>query len=362
MSSRQSEHCHDVVARRGTLRAGQAIGRRSRKAVVGVCIGTLFLCTTAFACQVPVFRYGLERWLADRYQIVVLHNKQLTDEQKAALNSLRKAAERNPDLPAALDIELVDINNKGILTPLLAEAWANNKDTDKPLLLASYPRANKVEHNAPTWTGELNGGSVKQLLNSPARQELTERLQRGDSAVWLFVPSGNKERDKAAKQRLNEQLTADAKWLKLPSPEELEVTPDVLSKVKVPLQIRFSVLDVRRDDPAEQFLLASLINSEDDLVEFADQPLAFPVFGRGRVLYALVGKGIASDTIRAASSFVAGPCSCQVKNQNPGFDLLLQANWKKALGDVLISEPIETVDTEANAPKLLTIPPGRNKK
>ncbi|TWW12353.1 hypothetical protein E3A20_01920, partial [Planctomyces bekefii] len=35
--------------------------------------------------------------------------------------------------------------------------------------------------------------------------------------------------------------------------------------------------------------------------------------GRGRVLYALVGDGIAEGTIAAACDFLTGPCSCQVK-------------------------------------------------
>ena len=179
--------------------------------------------------------------------------------------------------------------------------------------------------------------------------------------MWIFVPCGREADDKAARERLETQLKADQEWMELPSAEELEVKPEVLDQVKVPLKIDFSVVTLKREDPAEQFLLQSLLNSEDDLVDF-DQPLAFPVFGRGRVLYALVGKGIVSDTVRSASAFMAGPCSCQVKNQNPGFDLLLSSDWKKTLGDVLISEPVESVDRDANAPTLLTIPPGRKAK
>ena len=175
------------------------------------------------------------------------------------------------------------------------------------------------------------------------------------------MPCGREADDEAALKRLKQQLAADSKWLEVPSAEELEVKPEVLQKVKIPLKMQFSTITVRRDDPAEQFLINSLLRSEDDLLDF-DEPLAFPVFGQGRVLYALVGKGISTATVRAASQFIGGPCSCQVKNQNPGFDLLLDYDWTKAVGDVLISEPIETVDTEANAPRLLTIPPGRKSR
>ena len=66
--------------------------------------------------------------------------------------------------------------------------------------------------------------------------------------------------------------------------------------------------------------------------------MAFPVIGRGRVLYALVGKGNFEDTIAMASRFVVGPCSCQVKDQNPGFDLLMNVDWDEKIGGSLVSE------------------------
>ena len=322
---------------------------------------TLLLCSAAIACQVPVFRYALERWSADRYRIMVLHEEPLNESQSAALGRLRKAAETAEGVPGAVDVQLVSVAAKGKVPPALLAKWKSHEDSSVPLMLVDYPRANNVPRSEPMFLGSLTEASVDALLDSPVRREVASRLGSGDSAVWIFVPCGREADDKAARKRLDAQLQTDGEWLELPSAEELEIKPEVLDQAKVPLKIRFSALTLNRDDPAEQFLLQSLLHSEEDLLDF-DQPLAFPVFGRGRVLYALVGKGIASDTIRAASAFMAGPCSCQVKNQNPGFDLLLRSNWKKTLGDVLISEPIESVDKEANAPKLLTIPPGRKAK
>ena len=42
------------------------------------------------ACNVPVFRYALERWDADAYQIVVFYNDPLSAEQQALLETLEK--------------------------------------------------------------------------------------------------------------------------------------------------------------------------------------------------------------------------------------------------------------------------------
>lgn len=311
------------------------------------------------ACQVPVFRYALERWNADRYQVFVVHSDPLDADAQLAVKALQAAADAE-NSRATIDVTVADLSQTETQIPAaVRRAFEAGKKT--PTMYAYYPTANGVGRTVPMHSCELNKTGVEVLLDSPVRRQVCRRLQQGDSAVWIFVPCGREKDDQAALKRLEDQIAADAEWLQLPTPEELEVAPEVLTKVKVPLQITFSTVVLQRDDPAEKFLLQSLLNSEDDLTGF-DQPLAFPVFGRGRVLYALVGQGIAGDTVRSASSFMAGPCSCQVKNQNPGFDLLLQADWDKALGDVLISEPIESVDKEALAPKLLTIPPGRNRK
>lgn len=55
--------------------------------------------------------------------------------------------------------------------------------------------------------------------------------------------------------------------------------------------------------------------------------MAFPVFGRGRILEPLIGKGIHEGNVLEHSTYLCGACSCEVKDQNPGIDLLMAANW-----------------------------------
>src|SRR5262249_1352056 len=57
------------------------------------------------------------------------------------------------------------------------------------------------------------------------------------------------------------------------------------------------------------------------------QPLALPVFGRGRAMQPLVGGGINPEMITEYCSYLVGPCTCQVKKQNPGVDLLFVVDW-----------------------------------
>ena len=48
--------------------------------------------TAVFACNVPVFRYALERWPADLYELVILNDGPLDDSSTARADRLRELA------------------------------------------------------------------------------------------------------------------------------------------------------------------------------------------------------------------------------------------------------------------------------
>jgi hypothetical protein len=302
-----------------------------------------------------VFRYALERWSPDRYNVLVLSQGELSSEDESKLKPLLATQPSGKDTV----VELTKVDLKKSPDPKLEKLWKDHATADqKSLMVALYPNRSSLK-NQVAYAAPISSESVAGIIDSPKRQELIRRLTGGDSAVWVLVESGDKAKDVAAVEALEKQLLADTKRLALPSAEEMEVSQAVLDEAKIKLKIGFSVLTVKRDDPREKFLLNCLLKSEPDLSEYSQEPIAFPVFGRGIVLYAIIGKGITPEVISAATSFIVGPCSCQVKEQNPGFDLLLNFDWDAAVGDTLVSVPVGSVPT---APKLLTIPPGRNKK
>ena len=47
------------------------------------------------ACDVPVFRYALERWNPDPYVAVVFHRATLTSDQQSLVESMQKASRDN---------------------------------------------------------------------------------------------------------------------------------------------------------------------------------------------------------------------------------------------------------------------------
>jgi len=257
------------------------------------------------ACPVPVYQYALEHWETDPYVLVARTGAQLNDAERSALDLLREAAAGAPATNLELRVE---------------EAAQGEADGSATLELR-YPEASGIRK--PVWSGELTLENAAALIDSPTRKAIVEALMERTSAVWVFLESGDARADREAEGELRRQLDRAAKEIVVPESAEWGG-----ETVKIDNQVNFAVLRVRRDDPAERLFVEMLLNSEPDLKsDFDDQPMAFPVYGRGLLLYALVGKGINQATIRAATDFLTGPCSCQIKAANPGLDLLLAADW-----------------------------------
>jgi hypothetical protein len=309
-----------------------------------------------WACNVPVFRYALEHWRPDLYRVTVLHRGELSAEQQALVTRI---AEQQWTVPQGEGVAFHWNTNAVVRTVdveqivedadrTLAEAI---KDAPLPRMVLQYPAGLRLE--APVLTGALDDETMTGWLDSPARRELIHRLVEGETAVWVLLTTGDVAVDEPAAKLLDEELAALSRKLKLP---ELTESPEDVLLGSAPLKIEFSRLTVRRDDPAEQALVAMLLGCEPDLAT-TNEPMVFPVFGRCRVLLPLIGAGITADNLHTSAAFLTGACSCQVKNQNPGFDLLHAADWA---GELLLDHDpaVAMSDATAKEPELVPIPSG----
>lgn len=274
--------------------------------------------TTVHACNIPVFRFALDRWRPDRYELTLLHDQSLSEQDQRLFDKLEKYADR-PDCPANVNVSRVDLSRKH------DRAWDKvAKQTTLPCLVLRFPDGTDIAE--PIWIGPLKDAPLRQLLDSPARREIARRIWNGASAVWVLLESGDAKKDAAALDTLKESLSRLEKSVKLP---ELTTSPqDKLLNPRGPkVRIEFSVLKVPRTDAGEDMLAPILLRSEDGLID-RREPMVFPVFGRGIILHALVGKGITERNIASSAGFLCGACSCEVKAQNPGVDLLMTADWE----------------------------------
>lgn len=322
---------------------------------------TTFLClalavstTTLLACSIPVFRYAVEHWNPDLFTLTVYHNGELTEAQQALLQRLQPD-DLDGKFVGNLQVGTVDVTTTQVELP--EGEWRGEVKPGVAWLVAHTPA--KKGPPSQVFSGEFTAENVNLLLESPQRKVLTERLLRGESAVWVLLESGDKEKDDKAAKTLTDELARMQATLKLPEIEEKDLEDGLLSLDPAELKIAFSLVRIPKDDPAEQAFVAMLRTTEPDLNEadIVSQPTALPVFGRGRSLWALVGDGIAADTIEDTCRFLTGGCQCTVKVQNPGVDILTTVDWNLLVGSAPDSLQLER-ESSTDPPEYLAIAPG----
>jgi hypothetical protein len=300
---------------------------RPRLSLLWICLFILLAGVAIVqACQVPVFRYALERWAPAGYRVTIISGTGgSNDAEQKAVEMLRTAAV-DATSPANVEIE-GDAPVSGASAPATGQ------------IVLRYPHSRRDARDEPIWQAPLTAENVRRLVESPMRSELRRRLLAGESAIWVLLESGDATKDAAAEKAMTAAMDEAQSSLKLPEPEAVPTSASSrpgphanenaeILRTELPVEIKFSLLRLRRDDPAEAALIAMLTHLESDLGDYAKEPMVFPVFGRGRVLEPLIGAGITPHNMMEQAGYLCGACSCEVKEQNPGMDLLMAANWE----------------------------------
>lgn len=306
----------------------------------------ILFATLAEACNVPVFRYALERWEPDPFQLVVFHDQPLPSELEQKLKSLEPVMEA-PDARPNWKVTLVDTTRK--IPALWAGLWEKERSRPLPSYALCTPEWTKDDD--ALHSGQLTLESIQALVTSAKRSEILDSILKGTAVTWLVVET----KDADANQKLHDLLASETKRLL----DVIQIPPNigkdginVLSPL--PVEVSFRIITLSANDPAEAMLLHLLNNGE-----MVKEPTLYPVFGRGRVLAAMPSSSLNKELLEETARFLCGACSCQVKAQNPGFDLLLSAHWQSLFGDNAPPHPM-TEPKAADKPVLVPIP-GRKK-
>jgi hypothetical protein len=313
---------------------GEDVHLMIRVAGIVLAVGTAGARGGETLCNIPVFRYALERWNSATYEVVVFHQGPLDGDARVAVDALRAGG-------ANVEVDHSDLGRDP--SPRLKKIWEAEPGAAAPWMVALFPGMDKA-----AWSGPASGAGVAALLDSPARRELSRRLLAGDSAVWILLESGDPVRDEAASTLLDQRLRNLETSLKIPprTPED----PPLLSDV--PMKIAFSTLRLSRKDPAEKTFVEMLRRSQPQV----EGPAVFGVFGRGRALPPILASDLNGPTFDLTGEFVAGPCACEVKELNPGLDLLLSVDWDQALSlarsgaELPVPEPVIAPGAPSVAP------------
>jgi hypothetical protein len=275
------------------------------------------------ACNVPVFRFALEHWRAQFYEVYVFHRGPLGQAEQKTLKLLDRHSTGEAEL-ANIEVNVVDLAKEP--DEKLAGLFGAQSNPQLPWMVVRTRDVDRAD--VSVWAGKLDEASVRGLIDSPVRREVVRRILKGETAVWLLLECGDRKQDDEAARRLEAELKKLTPMLKLP-----RLTDDPADKLAVkgpPLRIAFSVLRLKRDDPSEQPLVQMLLRSEPDLAGFKE-PMAFATFGRGNCLAGLIGKGLTAENILKTCSMLLAPCTCDVPGGLPRFDLLVARDWQAAL-------------------------------
>ena len=326
------------------------------------------------ACNIPVFRFALERWQPDSCEVVVFYDGAMSADDENSVHELERASLAKDgfanlnvircDLTNNNDQELSDLwltIKKMMATKVPANTGATTEKSEAklPMLVARSlkGRGTTINH----WAGSLEDAKAVGLVESPVRSELTKRLQAGDAIVWLVLKSSDDQKMLAVRDLLKTQCEELPNKVELPEGIGL---PGSELYSEVPLLLQFSVLEIDPNDPKEQYLVRQLKGFHANTVA-DDEPLIVPIFGRGRALEVIPAAQLNADLVHDLTEFLCGACSCQVKEQNPGFDLLLSTNWNAALfGEDSEGPPPEAAagNGQKKTPELIPIPSGRKSK
>lgn len=274
---------------------------------------------SAWACDTPVYRYAMYRWQPAPYELYCFYTGQLdADSQKIA--AAGELCATDEAAPANLVVFPVDVQNDKELAgvpPDIQEAWDKQSSKQTPWYLISSPVGVHI------FGGTITEGDVAALVDSPLRRDVGQLLEQGKAGVYLLVTSDDQAANELAEQEIRSVLddVANGKisLYAAPSRSTGESAP------KVPA-MEFGLVKVARSEANEKWLIDCLLALAPDL-RSSTEPLAFLIYGRGRTLFSSLGKGIHRDNLMLDVEFITGACSCTVKEQNPGVDLLMSYNW-----------------------------------
>lgn len=278
---------------------------------------------SASACEVPVFRFALERWASEPLTLQVAADGPGGPDGEAALRRLRNQV---PDQVASnIKVQFVEPVHSG----------------DKRVLMRLLPHASAGPDAPPWWEGMMTEDNARDLTSCPLREKIADEILDGTSAVWLIISQGDPDSDARAMAIVQKGIDRAMQQLTLPKgviePQDAarkmamfpSATMDDVLRTTLPLRIRFKAELLRHDDVRE-VILRDLLGR----VASACPPgeaLVAPVFGRGRVLAPAPASTVGEDGVFQGCAYLCGACACMVKQQNPGYDLPMRVDWNRRL-------------------------------
>lgn len=227
----------------------------------------------SLACTTKVSEWVLLNTIPTDYALIYFHKDQLTDTEKLQNAQIEKGI-------SGANIQLRSIIKNDIANPYYGLYYQKR-------LFSKY----------------YDPGSITGLITSPLREKIAIELLAGKLCVILYLKTGDQEKDNSRMQIARQTLEAS------------------------PFGKIITFIELNRNDKTENHFVSMLLNVESDLKSI-NEPMLFGIFGRFKALEPLVYKGITEENIKLMINFLTADCSCLIKDDLPGTDILYINNWE----------------------------------
>jgi hypothetical protein len=271
------------------------------------------------------------RWQPAPYEVYFFHDAE-PDQQDQKVAELLESFGRGNAAPANvvyLPVNLAEDKELASVPPDVKKAWEARDDKSLPAYFISTP------YGAGLSFHQLDAENVKALVESPARKSLAAQLETGKLGVFVLLTGADAAETKQT-QEIMQELVEEVQSGKVslyvsPSQDGAEASGAESNEEKkeVKANTGLGLMTIDRDSQEEQWFVRSLLAMEPDLAA-ETRPMVFLIYGRARALLPYIGKGITRENLLREIEFVSGACSCTVKEQNPGVDLLVRYDWESA--------------------------------
>ena len=234
----------------------------------------------SLACTTRVSEWVLLNALPNQYTLVCFHNGQVAE-------GLKKENMEVAESINSANIQFRTVKRTDVKTP-----WYGLYYEER--LFARYD----------------NPATLKNLTSSPLRQKIAAELMSGKLCVMVYLRTDNTEKDEKGIKTLKSTIESS------------------------PFGKIIEVVEISRNSKEEAHFVSFLLNVEDDL-KVINEPMLFGVFGRFKALEPLLGKGITEENIGLMIDFLTAECSCLIKDDLPGTDILFTSKWDNPLPALL---------------------------
>jgi hypothetical protein len=227
----------------------------------------------SLACTTRVSEWVLLNALPNQYTLVYFHNSPISE-------SLKRQNQTVADRINKANIQFKTVNRQEISEPYYGLYYEGR-------MFSSFKTMD-----------ELSG-----LTSSPLREKVASELMAGKLCVMLYLKTDNKEKDEKGLRALRNAIETS------------------------PFGHIITIVELSRNSREEHHFASLLLNVEDDLKDIPE-PMLFGIFGKFKALEPLLGRGISEDNIKLMIDYFTAECSCLIKDDLPGTDILFTNQWE----------------------------------